>query len=361
MRKPDAARAFAAAAFMVLASAAMAQAPEAQTPEAQTTPAPRDAPAKRIPVPDDVSPQLQAVIAQPLHSDWNTPPTTAEGWRRLAASQAAAAVAVVEPMAKRLHVKIEQSAIDGVKVYRVTPETIPARNAQRLLIHLHGGCYVLNPGEAALPEAVLMAGFSQTPVISVDYRMPPTAYFPAALDDAMSVYRAALKLAKPQDIGVFGSSAGGALTLEMMLRAKQERLPLPGALAVGTPMADETGHGDSHQTNALVDNVLVSPTGFCDAAARFYANGHDMADPMISPLNGDLHDLSPTILTTGTRDLLLSDTVRTHQKLLQSGVTADLLVFEGMSHAQYTFDDRIPEDRQAFTEISAFLDRHLGR
>ena len=342
--------AVAAAAFTLLAPAVMAQ----------TALAPRSAPAKSIPVPDDVSPQLQTVIAQPLHSGWNTPPKTPEGWRRLAASQAAAAPSVVEPMAKRLHVRIERSVIDGVKVYRVTPQSVPARNAGRLLIHLHGGCYVLNPGEAALPEAVLMAGISRMPVISVDYRMPPTAYFPAALDDAMTVYSATLRTTKPKDIGVFGSSAGGALTLEMMLRAKQARLPLPGALAVGTPMADETGHGDSHHTNALVDNVLVSPVGFCDAAARFYAKGHDMADPMISPLLGDLHDLPPTILTTGTRDLLLSDTVRTHQKLLQSGVQADLLVFEGMSHAQYTFDDRIPEDRQAFTEIGAFLDRHLG-
>jgi acetyl esterase/lipase len=344
------ARAIAAAAATLLAPTVMAQ----------TSLAPRDVPAKRVPVPDDVSPRLQAVIAQPLHSGWNTPPTTPEGWRRLAASQAASAPSVVGPMAKRLHVRIERSVIDGVKVYRVTPQSVTARNARRLLIHLHGGCYVLNPGEAALPEAVLMAGISRMPVISVDYRMPPTAYFPAALDDAMTVYRAALRTTRPKDIGVFGSSAGGALTLEMMLRAKQGRLPLSGALAVGTPMADETGHGDSHQTNALVDNVLVSPSGFCTAAARFYANGHDMADPMVSPLRGDLHDLPPTILTTGTRDLLLSDTVRTHQKLLQSGVQADLLVFEGMSHAQYTFDDRIPEDRQAFTEISAFLDQHLG-
>jgi acetyl esterase/lipase len=114
------------------------------------------------------------------------------------------------------------------------------------------------------------------------------------------------------------------------------------------------------QTNAMVDNVLVSPSGFCDAAARFYAHGHAMTDPMISPLNGDLHGFPPTVLMSGTRDVLLSDTVRTHQKLLKSGVQAELLVFEAMSHAQYMFDDNIPEDRQAFTEVSAFFDRHLG-
>ncbi|HEY1856332.1 alpha/beta hydrolase [Acidocella sp.] len=335
---------------MLLAPAAMAQ----------TTLAPRDEPAKVIPVPTDVSPQLQAVIAQPLRRGWNTPPTTPQGWKQMADAEAAAATAVVEPMAKRLHVTITQGTIDGVHVYRVTPDVIPARDAHRLLVHVHGGCYVLNPGEAALPEAVLMAGFSHIPVISVDYRMPPTAYFPAALDDAMTVYKAALKMEKPQNIGVFGGSAGGALTLEMMLQAKQQHLPMPGAIDVNTPMADDVYWGDSGQTNALVDNVLVSPTGFCESATVFYAHGHDLADPMISPLNGDFHGFPPTILLTGTRDLLLSNTVRTHQKLLQSGVHADLLVFEGMSHFQFTISDRIPEDRQAFTELSAFLDKHLG-
>jgi epsilon-lactone hydrolase len=350
MQYPHPARALATAAFLLLAPAAMAL----------TSQAPRDEPAKTIPVPDTVSPELQAVIAQPLRSGWNTPPTTPEGWKQLADTLGAGVSAQVAPMAQRLHVKIEPGTIGGVKIYRVTPETIPARNAKRLLVHVHGGCYVVNGHEAALPEAVMMAGFAHMKVISVDYRMPPEAYYPAALDDAMTVYKAALKMTNPNDIGVFGSSAGGALTLEMMLRAKQEHLPMPGAIAPGTPMADATNHGDSFQTNALVDNVLVSPTGFCDAAARFYANGHDMADPMISPLNGDLHGLPPTILTTGTRDLLLSNTVRTHQKLLQSGVEANLLVFEGMSHAQFMRDDRIPEDQQAFAEITAFLDRHLG-
>ena len=351
MHNPYTVRAAAAATFMLLAPAAMAQ----------TTLAPREVPAKTIPVPTDVSPQLQAVIAQPLTQWLEHAADHARGlaaaWNKLRGRRCRS---TVEPMAKRLHVKIKQGTIDGVKVYRVTPETIPARNAKRLLIHLHGGSYVLFTGEAALPEALLMAGISHMRVISVDYRMPPKAYFPAALDDAMTVYKAALKMTNPKDIGVFGSSAGGALTLEMMLRAKQEHLPMPGAIAVDTPMADLVDQGDSSQTNALVDNVLVSPNGFCEAAADFYAHGHDLADPMLSPLNGDFHGFPPTILATGTRDLMLSNTVRTHQKLLQSGVEAKLLVFEGMSHAQFTLDDRIPEDRQAFTEEAAFLDKHLG-
>jgi monoterpene epsilon-lactone hydrolase len=353
MTKTAFGRALAAAAALALAPSAIAQTPAAL--------APREAPAKTLPVPGTVSPEMQAIIAQPLRTNWDKPPTTPEGWTKLVETLAAATKPIVAPMAERMHVKIAPSVIDGVKVYVITPDTIPAANRNRLLVHVHGGCYVLNHHEAALPEAILMAGFSHIKTIAVDYRMPPEAYFPAALDDAMTVYKAAGKMVKPKNVGVFGSSAGGSLTLEMMLRAKQDKLPMPGAIAPGTPMADATKQGDTFQTNALVDNVLVSPDGFCDAATVFYAKGHDLKDPMISPVYGDLHGFPPTILTSGTRDLLLSNTVRTHQKLLKSGVEASLLVFEGQSHAQFYRDDRVPEVQDAMTEIAAFFDKHLGK
>ncbi len=342
----------AAAAAMLLASAPTFA--EAPLP-------PREEPAKSIPVPGTVSPAMQAIIAQPLRTNWDHPPTTPEGWTELVKTIEAAAAPQVAPMAERLHVHIEPSTIAGVRVYTLTPGDIPAGNRNRLLVHVHGGCYVLNPRLTALPEALMLAGFGHMKVIAVDYRMPPEAYFPAALDDAVAVYKAAVGMVPPGNVGVFGSSAGGALTLEMMLRAKAENIPMPGAIAPGTPMSDVTKQGDTFQTNALVDNVLVSPDGFCDAATRFYAKGHDLADPMLSPLYGDLHGFPPTILTSGTRDLLLSNTVRVNQKLRQAGVDTRLQVFEAQSHAQFYRDDRIPEVQEAMGEIAAFFDAHLGR
>lgn len=345
-----------AAALLLAAAPAFAQTPPAQAPLA-----PREVPAKSVPVPDTVGPQMQALIAQPLRANWDKPPTTPEGWTELVQSLEAATTAQVGPMAERLRVTIEPSTIEGVKVYVLTPEDVPARNRGRLLVHVHGGCYVLNPRLAALPEALLVAGIGRMKTIAVDYRMPPQAYFPAALDDAMTVYKAAIAMAPARNVGVFGSSAGGALTLEMMLRAKQAGLPMPGAIAPGTPMSDVTKRGDTFRTNALVDNVLVSPDGFCDAATRFYANGHDLGDPMLSPVYGDLRGLPPTILTTGTRDLLLSNTVRVNQELRRVGVETRLQVLEGQSHAQFYRDDRIPEVREAIGEITAFFDKHLGQ
>jgi acetyl esterase/lipase len=340
-----------AAAAWLLASPLQAQAPLA----------PREVPARSLAVPGTVSPAMQAIIAQPLRSNWDRPPTTAEGWRQLSDGTATTAAPLAAAIAGRLQLTVEPATIEGVRAYVITPASIPEANRNRLAVHVHGGCYVLNPREAALPEAMFLAGFAGMKVIAVDYRMPPEAYFPAALDDAVTVYRAAIRMVPPGNLAVFGSSAGGALTLAMMLRAKAEGLPMPGAIAPGTPMADVTKQGDSFQTNALVDNVLVSADGFCDAATRFYANGHDLADPLLSPVYGDLRGFPPTILTTGTRDLLLSNTVRMHRALRQAGVEASLQVYEAQSHAQFYRDDRVPEVREAFTEIAGFFDRHLGK
>ena len=249
----------------------------------------------------------------------------------------------------------------GVKIYTVTPEKVRPENADRTLVQIHGGCYVLNPAEAALPEAMLIAAIGGYRVIAVDYRMPPEAYFPAALDDSMAVYKAIIAKTDPKRVGLIGTSAGGALVLEMGLRAKQLGLPMPGAIASGTPMSDSTKTGDTFYTNAMLDNVLVSTEGFCDAAAAFYANGHDLKDPLISPVYGDMAGFPPTILTSGTRDLLLSNTVRVHRKLRNLGIDSFLQVYEGQSHAQYGRDDRIPETREAFGEIAEFFGKHLKR
>jgi acetyl esterase/lipase len=321
---------------------------------------PLQVPAKTVPVPTDVSPEMQRIIAAPRRPAWDVLLKTGEEWRAAANALAAKTLQALPAMRERLHVTVKSSTMDGVRVYVVTPDVLPPEHRDKLLIHVHGGCYVLSPGEAGTPEAILMAGIGHFKVISVDYRMPPEAYFPAALDDAMTVYKGALKTSHPKNMAVFGTSAGGALVLAMMLQAKQQGLPMPGAIAPGTPMSDVTGTGDTFYTNEMVDNVLVSRDGFCLAATMVYAHGHDLKDPLLSPVYGDMHGFPPAILTTGTRDLLLSNTVRVHRKLRRAGVEAQLEVYEGQSHAQYQFDDRVPETREAFSEITAFFDKHLG-
>ncbi|HEX4042031.1 MAG TPA: alpha/beta hydrolase [Xanthobacteraceae bacterium] len=329
---------------------------------ANAKPGPRHVPARDIPVPfADVSPQVRGLIAAPYFPIFNVRPKDAAEWKALVGKLAAGAGAQVHALAEKFSVTVTQINIAGVNCYIVAPKTMPDKNRNRLLVHVHGGGYVLSPGLAAVPEAVLMAGEGGFKIISIDYRMPPDFPYPAAMDDAMAVWKEAVKMENPKNMAIFGTSTGGGMTLAMVLRAKDEHLPLPAAIAPGTPWADLSDTGDSYKANEWLDNVLVTWNGWLGAAAKLYAGSHNLKEPYLSPIYGDFHGFPPTILTTGTRDLFLSNTVRTHRKLRRAGVEADLNVYEGQSHAQYLFNPDAPESKEAIADIVNFFDKHLGR
>src|SRR5215207_2754441 len=345
------------------AGAAVLPGLQAVTPVAAQSapPGTREVPARSLPVPDTVSPQMQAVIARPFNPNFNLVPETTADWKKRVEDAARNVVATLPRLREALGVSVEPTTIGGVKAFIVTPKVIPSGSRDRVLLHLHGGVRVFNPGEAGTREAILMAGFAGYKVISVDYRMPPDFPFPAALDDAVAVYRELLKTTKPENIGIFGASAGGSLTLTTLLRARMESLPMPGAIAPRTPTVDLTKTGDSLFTNAFVDNVVGTQDGFIRATAFLYANGRDLKDPLLSPIYGDVHGFPPAILTSGTRALYLSNTVRMHRKLRAAGVDAILQVWEGQSHTQYMADPSAPETKEYHDEVAAFLAKHLGR
>jgi monoterpene epsilon-lactone hydrolase len=135
----------------------------------------RRLPARDIPVPDTVSPQEQTVIARPLSPIWNEHPKSAEEWKALVARTADQVIVTLPDLRQRLGVNSKTTVIGGVKAYIVTPDAVAEGNRDRLLVHVHGGGYVLGPGEAGTREAILMAGYGRMRVISVDYRMPPDA------------------------------------------------------------------------------------------------------------------------------------------------------------------------------------------
>jgi monoterpene epsilon-lactone hydrolase len=328
---------------------------------ANAQPGPRRVPPRVIPVPGDVSKPLQAFIRMPYPPGALSPPPRApEEWRALNRRFEAEWTAPLAELRKQLHVTVEPTTIAGVKAYLVTPRDLRPENANRMLMHLHGGGYVFGGGEAATNEAIMMAGIGGYRVISVDYRMPPDFPFPAGLDDALTVWRSLAQTINPKNMAVFGSSAGGGLALAMVLKAKDEGLPLPAAVSAGTPWSDLNKIGDSYFVNEYVDNMLVTWDGWLGSAARLYAGGHDLKNPYLSPVYGNFRNFPPTILTTGTRDLFLSNAARVHRALRRAGVEADLNVYEGMSHAQYA-GPGMPEAREVFEDIARFFDARLGK
>lgn len=323
----------------------------------------RQIPAKTLRVPTTVSSQLQrsiALLAENARLPLAQSPKTTAEWKAFIAAADAQALAVAPILAQLFPHTSEVRTIAGVTVREITPASFDPAKAGRLLMHLHGGGYALNGGEASTGEAVLAAHYSGLKAISVDYRMAPDHPFPAAVDDAVAVWKALIAERPAAAIGVLGTSAGGGLTLALVMKLRALGLPLPGALAPSTPWTDLTGASDSYAVNAHVDGIFTSYDGAGSGMAAIYAGGTDVRDPLISPIFGDFSGFPPTILTTGTRDILLSDTVRTHRAMRAAGVVSQLEVHEAMSHAEYIYAFDSPESAVVFGDIAAFFDTHLA-
>ena len=227
------------------------------------------------------------------------------------------------------------------------------------MLNFHAGGFIWGGGESGTEWAIKIAGLTGYKVIVIDYRLLPDHPFPAAMDDAMAVWKYVIKSTKPSNIAVIGGSVWGAMVLSLVQRAKSEGLPLPGAvISISPAAADLSKTGDSNYTNAGVDGT-ISYDGLWEAAWKLYANGRDLKDPLMSPVYGDFKGFPPTYLVTGTRDLFLSDTVRVQRRLLQAGVSTQLVVVEGLPHPGFLMMD-IPEVAEVYSYIGQFFDAHLS-
>ncbi len=316
-----------------------------------------------IPAPQGVSDELREAIAKASRPDVKSrkaaAPKTQAQWRAEISRRAKIDEVSLAEMEATYGVSITPGLIDGVAVHHVKPNTPNPVHAGHLFICLHGGAYVYNGGNASAGEAALISGRVGIAAVSIDYRMPPDHPFPAAVDDVVAVYRMLLKDHAPGSMAIGGTSAGGGLALAAIHQFKAMGLPITGAIYAGTPWADLTQTGDTLFTNEGIDRVLVTYNGSLGAAARLYADGEDLRNPLLSPLYGDFADFPPTYLVTGTRDMFLSDVARTHRKLRQAGVVAELNVYEGMSHADYALVLESPESAQVYAELGAFLAKYL--
>ena len=149
------------------------------------------------------------------------------------------------------------------------------------------------------------------------------------------------------------------MTMAVVQRLIELGLDVPGALYLGTPGTDVSDSGDSWIINEGIDHILITREGMLEACVAVYAAGRDPKDPLVSPHYGDVRGFPPTLLITGTRDMLLSSTARTHIKLRQAGVVADILVYDGVAHGDYIAVMNSPESAHAYAELNAFTLQHL--
>ncbi|MGZ5237322.1 MAG: alpha/beta hydrolase fold domain-containing protein [Caldimonas sp.] len=249
------------------------------------------------------------------------------------------------------------SQLDDVRTEPVAAGDVPAAWVDvkgvphdRVVLYLHGGAFV---AETPVFHGALLARIcraARARGLMPSYRLSPEHRYPAALDDCMAAYRWLLEQGHdPSRIVVAGDSAGGNLTLALLLRLRDEGLPLPAGAVALSPVADLTFSGDSIQRNDGVDDMFSAD--MMDAMVPVYLAQRNLCtDPHVSPVFGDYAGMPPLLLIVGSSELLLDDSVRVAHRC----PSAQLLVWNGMPHVFPGFDF-LPEAREATQRIGRFV------
>ncbi len=292
-------------------------------------------PARSIPHPFSISAEARAALAVGAAREPKQFPDVedVDGWRKQIAAMNDSASAYLDAIWQSPELNINIERLGEVDTYVARRKNLTEDGQRKINFHIHGGGWVYFGGRYVVLPAAVSAMHYDGVVYAVDYRTPPDHPYPAALDDCLSVYQELLKRFDPASIFVSGDSAGGNLAGALMHRARDLGLPAPCALFLNTPASDLTHASDSLHTNKGVDVVLSHGVG---KESELYCNGADARSPYLSPLLGDLSKgFPPTYIRTGTRDVLLSDSVRMHAALRKAGVEADLYVGEAMPHGGF--------------------------
>jgi monoterpene epsilon-lactone hydrolase len=220
---------------------------------------------------------------------------------------------------------IDETTIGGAAVDIVTPKAgIKPRNENRVLINAHMGGVFTGGRYGGQLEAVPLAGHAGITIYAVDYRMAPEHIFPAASEDMETIYRHVLETTKPENVGIYGCSAGGTLTGQMMAWFLDRGLPLPGAIGIMCAgiMNRFWFGGDSGQTSLFLNARPQAANTRPDDAPRDYFDGIDVNTSLIT--TGEFPNVPaqfpPTLVVTGTRDIAMSNALMTHTSLLKAGV-----------------------------------------
>lgn len=252
-------------------------------------------------------------------------------------------------------VQYESLEIEGVLAERITAA---GASGQDVILYLHGGCYILGSFKTERVIATTLSRLTGACVLSPNYRLAPEHPFPAAIGDALSIYTWVLQQGvDPAHVVVSGASAGGGLTIALMLAARDAGLSLPAAGVCLSPWLDLAGKGLSLQSKVRAD-VVLRPD-MLEFAAKAYLASADPTTPLASPLYADLRGLPPLLLQVGTDELLLDDATRFASRARAAGVEVTLATWEQMFHGWQAFAVLLPEGRQAMEQVQAFIRTHL--
>lgn len=253
----------------------------------------------------------------------------------------------------------------GVQVVKELAGGVPAEwlippvvTNGRVVLYLHGGSYVAGSPDSHRSLAANIAMASKARVLVIDYRLAPEHPHPAAVEDAVTAYKWLLSNnVDSKHLAVAGDSAGGGLTLALLVSLRERDVPLPAAGVCLSPWTDLAFSGETWKSKAAVDLVIYAYKEL--EFARMYLGGLDAKSPLASPLYADLKGLPPLLVQVGTDEVLLSDSTRLVDRAKEAGVDAVLDEWEKMQHVWQFAAGFIPEGRRAIAGIGGFIDRWM--
>nr|WP_321362504.1 alpha/beta hydrolase [uncultured Hyphomonas sp.] len=311
---------------------------------------------------DTISPEarakMEALVSYARAYQTNEmPAVTSEDWQARRQVREQMMEVFNAPMLERLKPSIEDVELGGIPALKVTRNK-PGPSKSKIL-YVHGGGFTYLSARSSLKSAVLMAEATGDTVYSIDYTLAPEAKWDEITMQVITAYQALLNEGyRADEIGFFGDSAGGSIVAGSTLRLRDMGIPMPAALLLHSPSTDLTGAGDTFTTLAFFDPGLEKE----DTLYRLsqYAGSDDRKNPYASPAYGDFRTgFPPTLIQTGTREMLLSDSVRLYQAIERDGGDAVLDIYEGMPHVFPSLLDGTPESDAAYSRATKFWHEYL--
>lgn len=315
-------------------------------------------------LPSALSVTVRRLQAGPRHPGWSWRVEVLTDTMRTRGRQAAhggparlrattAAAPLLWPLSRRVRA-------DAMRVGDLHAERLEARaTAMRdrpTVLYFHGGGYIFGSPASHRDMMARLAVSCGGAVIGIDYRLAPEHPFPAAVEDALHAYRALLDAgADPRALFVAGDSAGGGLTLSMLLRAREAGLTLPRGAVLLSPWVDLACRNETLERNAPYDYLTPDMLRWF---ASLYLWDADPRDPFASPLYADLRGLPPMLVQVGGAETLVGEAHELATRAEEAGVDAALQVWAHMPHGFQGFASMLPQGRRALAAAGRFIHRH---
>ena len=311
-------------------------------------------------VPETISPEWGAFFSKKGQGR-ETPmpaPDDLEDWKAVQAANDEAKEGAADEKAAAFGVTYEETEIAGIPVVEVTPSELASTD--KIAVYTHGGAYVLNSAKAVIESAMFFAAETGLRVIAVDYTLAPHSKWRETTDEVISVFKALAKQGfTPDDIVLYGDSAGGGLAAGTTLKMRDLGMEMPAALVLWSPWADISETGDTYITLRDAEPYYTYEH-VLGPSALAYADAEDHKTPYVSPVYGDFKQgFPPTLIQGGTKEIFLSNFVRLYQALDQAGQTVKLDIYEGMPHVFVPTLPETVESQAAIAKVRDWVSEHL--